>query len=202
MFNFDHDLIMKLIKSRKKDAYITPMYVRNYNERYCINELTQITNFNPSAFKVGFGVHISILDKFSFPNSLIHQFEPITAFSNFDEEKQISERFIIFETGQIDINMLEQASGKLYSVYTTDAANIKETAKLLSKATVTEQETKVSPIDQKVIEQIIYYQGILRMFLSTQQETIRKKRVTEELQNYAKEAEERRQQLVESNQNS
>lgn len=184
MFKFDHDLIMKLIKQRKSDAYVAPMYVRIYNDRYCLNELNQITNFNPSAFKVGFGVHVSLLDKFSFPNSLMHQFDPITAFTNFDEEKQLSERFIIFETGQIDINMLEnQTSGNLYAVNTSDAIGMKETDKLHNKATKIDQDTTVSAIDQQVIEQLVYYQNIFLQFLTKQHEEIRRQRVQEELKN-------------------
>ena len=184
MFIFDHDLIMKLIKQRKSDAYVAPMYVRIYNDRYCLNELNQITNFNPSAFKVGFGVHVSLLDKFSFPNSLMHQFDPITAFTNFDEEKQLSERFIIFETGQIDINMLEnQTSGNLYAVNTSDAIGMKETDKLHNKAIKIDQDTTVSAIDQQVIEQLVYYQNIFLQFLTKQHEEIRRQRVQEELKN-------------------
>ena len=101
MFNFDDkDLIIKLIKSKRKDAYVSPLYVRNYNERYALNELSQIRNFNPSSFRVGFGVIVSIFDKCSFPSHMMYLFEPVYAFSNFDEDKNINERFIIFEIGK------------------------------------------------------------------------------------------------------
>lgn len=175
----NQDLIMRLINGRKTNAFVAPLYVKNYNDRYGLNEIKQINNFNPSAFKVGFGVHVSLLDKFAFPNTLMDMFDPVVAFTNFDEDKQISEKFIIFEIGAVDINMLE-SQGNMMQVDTSDAV-LKEGYKLHSKAKPVNDTKKYSWVDSEVIRQIVYYQTMLRDFLSEQQSEIRKKRIEEEL---------------------
>ena len=104
MFDINNqDLIMKLIQGRKVGSFVTPLYVRNYNEKYGITELNQIKNFNPSSFSVGFGVTVSVFDRFSFPQNMMHLLEPVTAFSKYNEDKNTNERFIVFEIGKDEL---------------------------------------------------------------------------------------------------
>ena len=165
----DKELIIKLINGRKKDSYIAPMYVKNYHETYQLSELKNIDNFNPSAFKVGFGAHVSILDKFSFPSNMVHSFEPIIAFTSFDEEQNIAERFFIIETGMIDLNVQDE-SGTIID---------KQSDGNISSA------TQKNPYNQNVIDQMVYYQNIIMDFLSKQQAEIRKKRIEEAMSEYS-----------------
>lgn len=101
MFDIENkDRIVQLIRSKKDGAYVSPLYVRNYNDRYDLSELKDIKNFNPSSFRVGFGVMVSIFDKYSFPENMMYAFESVTAFSQYNEEKNVNERFIVFEIGK------------------------------------------------------------------------------------------------------
>ena len=101
MFDIENkDRIIQLIRSKKDGAYVSPLYVRNYNDKYDLSELKNIKNFNPSSFRVGFGVMVSIFDKYSFPENMMYAFESVIAFSQYNEEKNVNERFIVFEIGK------------------------------------------------------------------------------------------------------
>ncbi len=179
----NRELVMRLINGRKPGAYVKPLYVKIYNEAYGINELKQITNFNPSAFKIGFGIHVSILDKFAFPNKLIQMFDPMEAFTIFDDVRQISEKFIIFESGSVDIDtMVYDAGGKQYQVNTSDAMSIGDDDRIMDRVSVANQDApKLTPSEADAIEQIAYYHNMLFHFLQEQQNEIRKKRIQEAL---------------------
>lgn len=169
----DQSLIMKWVDERKKGAYVSPLYVRTYNDRYSILELNQITNFNPSGFRVGFGIHISILDRFSFPNALMSNFECMTAFSHFNETYNSNERYIVLEIGNEVDDVLNAGIN----------TNI-ETMPYSEKA-VDGMKEKLRPDAIHTLEQIQYYQNMLFDHLSKQQEEIRKKRIQEALSEYA-----------------
>lgn len=181
--NANRDLIKSLINQRKEGTYITPLYVRSYNERYGISEINQITNFNPSGFKVGFGIHISMMDKFSFPKNLIQMFDPIEAFTVYNDDQQISEKFIIFESGDVDINDVV-IEGKQYHVNTHDAMSVGDDDRILDRVSeITENKSYLTSADQDAIHQLSYYYNMLKDFLTQQQKSIRKKRIEEELNN-------------------
>ena len=174
MFNMDdQDLIREWIDERKSGAYVSPLYVRNYNDRYSIMELKDITNFNPSGFRVGFGIHVSIMDRFSFPNSLMSNFECMTAFSHYNDEYNTNERYIVLEIGNEVDDVLNSGIN----------TNI-ETLPYSEKAKDGLKE-KLKPDAIHTLEQIQYYQNMLFDFLSKQQEAIRKKRIQEALSEYS-----------------
>lgn len=174
MFNMDdQDLIRKWIDERKSGAYVSPLYVRNYNDRYSIMELKDITNFNPSGFRVGFGIHVSIMDRFSFPNSLMSNFECMTAFSHYNDDYNTNERYIVLEIGNEVDDVLNSGIN----------TNI-ETMPYSEKAKDGLKE-KLKPDAIHTLEQIQYYQNMLFDFLSKQQEAIRKKRIQEALSEYS-----------------
>lgn len=174
MFNMDdQSLIRKWIDERKSGAYVSPLYVRNYNDRYSIMELKEITNFNPSGFRVGFGIHVSIMDRFSFPNSLMSNFECMTAFSHYNDDYNTNERYIVLEIGNEVDDVLNSGIN----------TNI-ETLPYSEKAKDGLKE-KLKPDAIHTLEQIQYYQNMLFDFLSKQQEAIRKKRIQEALSEYS-----------------
>lgn len=174
MFNMDDQaLIRKWIDERKSGAYVSPLYVRNYNDRYSIMELKDITNFNPSGFRVGFGIHVSIMDRFSFPNSLMSNFECMTAFSHYNDDYNTNERYIVLEIGNEVDDVLNAGIN----------TNI-ETMPYSEKAKDGLKE-KLKPDAIHTLEQIQYYQNMLFDFLSKQQEAIRKKRIQEALSEYS-----------------
>jgi hypothetical protein len=86
MFDVNNkDIIVKLIMT-KDDDIVIPLYVKIYNMRYSILELNDITDFDASSFKVGFGTSTSFLLKNSFPDKNIFDFDNISTFIEFDEK--------------------------------------------------------------------------------------------------------------------
>lgn len=151
MFDLEnHELIMKLINLKKPGEYLMPLYVRIYNDRYTLPELKDIRNFNPSAFKIGYGARVSMFDKCSFPKTMMFTLEPVTAFSNFNIDKNTDEKFLVFEFGMIDKSvMLPDQKNQSYQIIYT------------------------------VLSQAESYQTILLEYLSKQQETIRRQLIQE-----------------------
>lgn len=99
MFDFDNqDRIQLLIQRRKEDAYITPLYVKIFDRYYSMNQLSEITDFNLSAYKIGFGADYSLFDKHSFPIQLIDQFDCVKTFEVHDEDTDVATRYYVLET--------------------------------------------------------------------------------------------------------
>jgi len=170
MFDMEnHELIAKFINERKPESYVAPLYIKMYNERYDLCEITQIDNFTPSGCKIGFGAHFSLIDKYSFPDNMLRAFEPVEAFTTFDEERNLSDRYIIIETGIVDLS-IDSETGTF--------------ADKQSDGTVVEITQRVV-YNKAVLEQMEYYQNMLLDFLSKQQEEIRKKRLAAAMSEYA-----------------
>lgn len=98
----DRNMIMQLINgSKDPQAYVVPLYVRVFKDRFPLTEMDQITTYSPSGMRIGFGAKISVFERKSFPQECMFQYDCITAFSNHDEENQADEKFIIIESGEI-----------------------------------------------------------------------------------------------------
>lgn len=95
----DRDDIIQKINAKLPNAYLVPMYVRNYNDTYQLEEMDEITNFNPVGFHVGFGVKISMFEKKKFPAKLFETFECVTAFTQHSDEVNTDVKYYVFETG-------------------------------------------------------------------------------------------------------
>lgn len=94
--------IIELISAKHKDAYIVPIYVSIQGKEYLITELDQLESFNTSGMKMGFGAVKSLFDRLSFPDKHSGDFEVVTVFTSFDENKNTMIRYMVFETGAID----------------------------------------------------------------------------------------------------
>ena len=162
MFDIDnHEKIMELISAKHPDAYVIPIYVQLYHERYGIDELKEVKQFNPAGFRVGFGAKISMFDKHSFPSDKMFAYEIETVFSHFNEKLNTDEKFVVFST---IIVKEEKPTEEEYSV-------------TLSPESVVNPEAfynKQSIVHSIVDEQIEYYYNQLKEFLKKQYETIRR----------------------------
>ena len=104
MFDLNnHDLIITLVDGSKlSNMFVVPIYVRIYKDRYPLTEMSESATQNPaSSLRVGFGAKMSIFEKRSFPKDAMFQFDNMTTFTNYDEDKQVDEKYIIFESGNI-----------------------------------------------------------------------------------------------------
>lgn len=110
MFELTNEIIKKYASLRAEDAYVMPMYVSLYNERYALDDLNSITSYSPNSIKVGFVSVQSILEKKPF--SLLSPFEVtmIETVTDHDDSKGIDVNYIVFETGILNNNgpMYEQ----------------------------------------------------------------------------------------------
>jgi len=99
----DHETIMKLIHTKKSDAYLVPLYVKINKDTFSLTELNSVKTFS-SSFRVGFGAIVSIFDRYSYPEICMFNHDCVTAFSEYNEDKQVDEKYIVIESGYIDIN--------------------------------------------------------------------------------------------------
>lgn len=105
MFDIENrEMIVKIIENCKPDEYVIPLYVRIYDKYYSITEMDEIEDFNPSAFKVGFGSACSMFRKNSFPSKYTYEFDNTFVFNEFDEERNVYVRYIVFESDGISNN--------------------------------------------------------------------------------------------------
>lgn len=103
MFNIeDKDTIMKLIDIRNKDELILPIYVRVGNNSYYLYEVDEIENCSPYMFKVGYGSSDSVFIRNKFPKNKLITFSNAKVFSNFDDDKQCSTEYFIFESSELE----------------------------------------------------------------------------------------------------
>lgn len=99
----DKEKIMKLINMRDEDHLIIPLYVQIYNKRYSLLELDQIkTRFTKSCFKVGFGTADALFMVNSFPTHRVNEFDIVNLFTEYDEDKDVNIRYMIFESSNVD----------------------------------------------------------------------------------------------------
>jgi hypothetical protein len=162
MFDIDnHEKIMELISAKHPDAYVIPIYVQLYHERYGIDELKEVKQFNPAGFRVGFGAKISMFDKHSFPPDKMFAYEIETVFSHFNDKLNTDEKFVVYST---IIVKEEKPTREEYSV------TMHPESKINSEAFYNKQSVVHSIVD----EQIEYYYNQLKEFLKKQYETIRR----------------------------
>lgn len=105
MFNLeDKDLIMDLINRRDPEDMIIPLYIKIGNNCYSLLEVDQIRNCSPSIFKIGFGSSNSVFNRIKFPINELINFENTELFNYFDDDKQMTIQYIIFESSYVDDN--------------------------------------------------------------------------------------------------
>ena len=108
----DDDRIVELIKKRKDGAFVMPLYIRIYNNRYDIRDIDLIDNFIPSAMRIGFGGMYGVLNKTQFPIKYINQFDIVRKFNHFDEVLNNDVQYFVFESSDpywnIDHDIFEQ----------------------------------------------------------------------------------------------
>ena len=94
----DNDRIVELIGKRKREAYVIPLYIRIYNNRYDLRDIDEIDNFIPSAMRIGFGAMYGVLNKTQFPIKYIDQFDIVKKFNQFDERFNVDYQYFVFES--------------------------------------------------------------------------------------------------------
>jgi DNA replication protein DnaD len=105
--NSNQDYIVKVIQSRNKTQYIIPIYVKVYNNIFSMLQLGDMWDFNPSAFKVGFGAVSSLFDKKSFPTQYAFDVDIKASFNVHDDTTGENVRYVVFESSDVDPEISE-----------------------------------------------------------------------------------------------
>lgn len=119
MFNIDDkDTIMDIINKRDRDDMVIPLYIRIGNNRYSLLEVDDIPDCSPSIFKIGFGSSNSVFNTLRFPISKLINFDYTQIFNHYDEDKQATIQYIVFESSDInnDNSLLEISINKYYDM--------------------------------------------------------------------------------------
>ena len=122
MFDFDNtEYMMKVIDKKDVGMLVIPMYVKIYNDTFSMLELGDMTQYNPSAFKVGFGCCSGIGIRDSFPNAELLNYDIIKVFNNVDPDTGVSCKYLVLESnGNVDMDTIV---GKQISMYVNALKN-------------------------------------------------------------------------------
>lgn len=119
MFNIDDkDTIMDIINRRDRDDLVIPLYIRIGNNYYSLLEVDDIPDCSPSIFKIGFGSSNSVFNTLRFPIGKLIHFDNTKIFNHYDEDKQATIQYIVFESSDInnDNSLLEISINKYYDM--------------------------------------------------------------------------------------
>ena len=100
----DKETIMKLIDKRKPEELIIPLYVRVGKDIYSLLEIRSSPDCSPSIFKVGFGSSNSVFTRLKFPTNMLMYFSDVNFFNHYDEDKQATIQYIVFESSDVEDN--------------------------------------------------------------------------------------------------
>ena len=101
----DRNWIMDIINRRDDDQVIIPMYVQIYGKKFSILELDKINKrFDKGSFKVAYGTADALFMPNSFPTERARDFDVITVFTEYDNDKERSIRYMVFECGDVDVD--------------------------------------------------------------------------------------------------
>lgn len=99
----DKDYIKNLVNQRDDDQIVIPLYIQIYGKKYSLLELKDVkVRFTEGAFKVGYGTADALFMPNSFPVKRINDFDVITVFTEYDNVKDRTIRYMVFESGNID----------------------------------------------------------------------------------------------------
>lgn len=99
----DKDYIKNLVNQRDDDQIVIPLYVQIYGKKYSLLELKDVkVRFTEGAFKVGYCTADALFMPNSFPINRIRDFDVITVFTEYDDKKDRTIRYMVFESGNID----------------------------------------------------------------------------------------------------
>jgi hypothetical protein len=103
----NNERVMELVNGRKSGSYVEPLYVRIYNDVYGMDELDLIEDFNPSAFKVGFGGSIGLFVKKQLNMKDLMALEVIRHWKYYHDELQCDRLYYVFEVSNTDFGFVD-----------------------------------------------------------------------------------------------
>jgi hypothetical protein len=155
----DKEWIKKLVNMRDEDQIVIPLYVQIYGKKYSLLELDTIkVRFSEGAFKIGYGTADSLFMPNSFPINRIRDFDVITVFTEYDNEKDRTIRYMVFESGNIDLPDVEEKdklSEEICSYFDMLYTHVKDVVDGYFKALIAEEEHPIIPREEPKKEEPI-----------------------------------------------
>lgn len=155
----DKEWIKKLVNMRDEDQIVIPLYVQIYGKKYSLLELDTIkVRFSEGAFKIGYGTADSLFMPNSFPINRIRDFDVITVFTEYDNGKDRTIRYMVFESGNIDLPDVEEKdklSEEICSCFDMLYTHVKDVVDGYFKALIAEEEHPIIPREEPKKEEPI-----------------------------------------------
>lgn len=157
MFDFDNkEWIMKIVNMRDEDQIIIPLYVQIYGKKYSLLELDQIkVRFVEGAFKVAYGTADSLFMPNSFPVNRVRDFDIINVFTEYDNVKDRTIRYMTFESGDVDVKEDSKLDEQIHMYFEALFHRVKEIVNSYFKSLIAQEEHPIIPKEEEVIPQHI-----------------------------------------------
>ena len=160
----DKEWIKKLVNMRDEDQIVIPLYVQIYGKKYSLLELDTIkVRFSEGAFKIGYGTADSLFMPNSFPINRIRDFDVITVFTEYDNEKDRTIRYMVFESGNIDLPDVEEKdklSEEICSCFDMLYTHVKDVVDGYFKALIAEVDHPIIPREEPKKEGPKFNEGL------------------------------------------
>lgn len=144
----DKEWIKNIVNMRDEDEIVIPLYVQIYGKKYSLLELDTIKKrFSPSAFKIGYGTADALFMKNSFPTNRVRDFDVITVFMEYDSVNERQIRYMVFETGDVDVVEEDTLSKQIHTYFEVLFNNVQERVDAHFKALINTEFIPVIPKD-------------------------------------------------------
>lgn len=156
MFDFDNkEWIMKIVNMRDEDQIIIPLYVQIYGKKYSLLELDQIkVRFVEGAFKVGYGTADALFMPNSFPVNRVRDFDIINVFTEYDNVKDRTIRYMTFESGDVDVKEDNKLDEQIHMYFEALFNRVKEIVNSYFKSLIAQDEHPIIPKEEVIPQHI------------------------------------------------
>ena len=148
----DKDYIKNLVNQRDDDQIVIPLYVQIYGKKYSLLELRDVkVRFTEGAFKVGYCTADALFMPNSFPINRIRDFDVITVFTEYDDKKDRTIRYMVFESGNIDLPDVEEEdklSEEICSYFDMLYTHVKDVVDDYFKSLIAEETVPIIPKEE------------------------------------------------------
>lgn len=160
----DKDYIKNLVNQRDDDQIVIPLYVQIYGKKYSLLELKDVkVRFTEGAFKVGYGTADALFMPNSFPINRIRDFDVITVFTEYDDRKDRTIRYMVFESGNIDLPDVEEEdklSEEICSYFDMLYTHVKDVVDDYFKSLIAEETVPIIPKEKPKKEGPKFNEGL------------------------------------------
>jgi hypothetical protein len=140
---------MKIVNMRDEDQIIIPLYVQIYGKKYSLLELDQIkVRFVEATFKVAYGTADALFMPNSFPVNRVRDFDIINVFTEYDNVKDRTIRYMTFESGDVDVKEDNKLDEQIHMYFEALFNRVKEIVNNYFKSLIAQEEHPIIPKEE------------------------------------------------------